>query len=144
MKQKVAVEIISFLFILLFVYAATSKLADVEKFRIQIGQSPLLTDISYLISWTIPSIELIIAAMFVWVRFRLVALYSAFALMLMFTIYIVAIMTLSEQIPCACGGVLDRLGWKEHLIFNIVFVLFALFGILLKTKMGEEETTVGA
>ncbi|HMG88839.1 MAG TPA: MauE/DoxX family redox-associated membrane protein [Chryseolinea sp.] len=114
MKQKVAVEIISFLFILLFVYAATSKLADVEKFRIQIGQSPLLTDISYLISWTIPSIELIIAAMFVWVRFRLVALYSAFALMLMFTIYIVAIMTLSEQIPCACGGVLDRLGWKEH------------------------------
>ena len=42
MKQKVTIEIISFLLILLFVYAVSSKLFDYNTFKIQLSNSPFL------------------------------------------------------------------------------------------------------
>lgn len=130
-KKSVILEVISFSFIILFVYAAVTKLLDYEKFTVQIGQSPLLTDIAGFVGWFIPSIEIVIAVMLGFIRTRLMGLYGAFAMMVMFTGYIIAILGFSEDIPCSCGGVLEKLGWKEHLVFNIAFVVIALAGILL-------------
>lgn len=121
---------ISLLFIVLFVYAAVNKLGDLENFRIQLGQSPMLTLMRDWIAWMVPTIELVIAGMFIIPRLRLKALYTAFSLMTMFTAYIYIILTYSPYVPCSCGGILEKLGWREHLIFNSVFVLLALVGIL--------------
>lgn len=134
MKRKIAIEILSFLFILLFVYAAFHKLIDYQKFRVQIGQSPLLTGFGDVIPWMVIALELIIAVMLMSTRVRLIAFFAAFSLMTMFTTYIVAILSFSPYVPCSCGGVLERLGWTEHLIFNGVFVLLGLAGILLQAK----------
>ena len=41
--KNILLEFICFLFILLFVYAALSKLLVFDEFKIQIGQSPMLT-----------------------------------------------------------------------------------------------------
>ncbi|WP_254088745.1 MauE/DoxX family redox-associated membrane protein [Dawidia soli] len=128
------IEIICALFIILFVYAALTKLLDYEKFRIQIGQSPLLTAFAGWIAWIVPVTEFLISIMLVFVRLRLVGLYAAFSLMVMFTTYIVCILTLSLYIPCSCGGVLEKLGWKEHLIFNIVFIILAAVAVLISYK----------
>jgi hypothetical protein len=49
--------------------------------------------------------------------------------MTMFTAYIVAILKFSDFVPCSCGGVLEHLGWPEHLILNIAFTVLALIGI---------------
>ena len=137
--KKVALEIICFLFILLFTYAAVMKLMDVQKFTVQIGQSPLLTNFAGAVAWGIPLLELIIAGMLAIMRFRLIGLYAAFSLMVMFTAYIIAILTIDENIPCSCGGVLESMGWTEHLIFNIGFVILGLGGILLHTKADESN-----
>lgn len=118
-------------FILLFVYAATTKLLDYQKFAVQIGQSPLLTHYAGFIAWFIPTLEISIAVLLAWPRFRLIGFYAAFTLMVMFTAYIIAILNFSEHIPCSCGGVLEKLGWKEHLAFNVVFILLASFAIVL-------------
>lgn len=138
-KKETFVEIISYLFILLFVYAAVSKLLDVEKFRVQVGQSPLLTNMAGFIVWFIPGIEIAISLMLVFPKTRLIALYASFSLMVMFTAYIIAILSFSENIPCSCGGVLSSLGWKEHLIFNIGFVFLGLAGVVLETKLQRKE-----
>ncbi len=143
MKKKIALEIICFLFIFLFTYAAVMKLMDVEKFTVQIGQSPLLTNFAELVAWVVPSIELLIAGMLAFPRVRSIGLYMAFSLMVMFTAYIVAILQFSEKIPCACGGVLDSMGWKEHLIFNIGFVVLGLIGIILHTPLHRNSQVVG-
>lgn len=50
----------------------------------------------------------------------------------MFTAYIVIILHFSYFVPCSCGGILEKLGWTEHLIFNVVFVLLAIVAILLQ------------
>ena len=137
--RTIALEIICFLFILLFTYAAVMKLMDVQKFTVQIGQSPLLTDFAGVVAWVIPISELLIAVMLAMTRFRLVGLYAAFSLMVMFTAYIIAILTIDENIPCSCGGVLESMGWTEHLIFNIGFVILGLGGILLYTKVQQSN-----
>ena len=134
MKRKIAIEIISFLFVLLFLYAALNKLLDYQKFTIQIGQSPLLTGFGGSIPWMVITVELLIAVLLVIPRFRLFAFFGAFSLMVMFTAYIVAILNFSSYIPCSCGGVLAMLGWTEHLYFNSVFVLLGLGGIVLESK----------
>jgi len=142
MKRSMIIEIICALFIILFVYAALTKLLDYEKFRVQIGQSPLLTAFSGWIVWIVPGAEILIAIMLVSIRLRLIGLYAAFSLMMMFTTYIICILTLSLYIPCSCGGVLEKLGWTEHLIFNIVFIILAAAAVLLSYRKGKPITPI--
>ena len=139
MKRQVAIEIISCLFIFLFVYAAVTKLTDIEKFRVQIGQSPLLTGIAGLVSWLVPATELLIAVLLIFPKYRLVGLLSSLTIMVMFTCYIFIIMNFSEHIPCSCGGVLQRLSWRDHLIFNMAFVIAAIAGITLQFSMNSKD-----
>jgi uncharacterized membrane protein YphA (DoxX/SURF4 family) len=134
MIRRATIHIICLLFILLFIYAATNKLLDVEKFRVQIGQSPLLTAFAGWLAWIIPLSEILISITLAFPRWRIFGLYASFNMMIMFTIYIIAIQNFSEHIPCSCGGVLEKLGWTEHLIFNIVFVLLAFAGIVIQTN----------
>ncbi|MDN5217360.1 hypothetical protein QQ020_35125 [Fulvivirgaceae bacterium BMA12] len=139
-KAKIiALEIICFLFILLFTYAAAIKLLDRELFTVQMGLSPLLTDFAEILAWAVPLTELLIAAMLAMARSRLAGLYASFGLMVMFTVYIIIILQSSEEIPCACGGILESMGWTEHLIFNIGFVILGLGGILLHTRLAESN-----
>ena len=59
----------------------------------------------------------------------------SFALMVMFTTYIIIILNFSDFIPCSCGGVLEDLSWSEHIVFNLFFIVLAILGILiLETK----------
>jgi uncharacterized membrane protein YphA (DoxX/SURF4 family) len=127
-------EIVSFLFILLFVYAALSKLLDYQKFRLQLGQSPLITSISGLVAWVIPILEISISVILAVPKYRLVGLYASFCLMVMFAAYIIAITRFSSYTPCSCGGVLEKLSWNQHLVFNIVFVLLALSAVIVQVK----------
>ncbi len=135
------VETISLLFVLLFVYAAVSKLLDFENFRVQLGQSPLLTAFAHWVAWAVPGLEIGIAIMLCTPRLRLWGLYAAFSLMVMFTAYIIAILQFSEKIPCSCGGVLESMGWTEHLIFNVVFILLGFTGVALYTHLKEKNDT---
>ncbi len=137
MKRNLIVEIICFLFILLFVYAATSKLLDYQKFQVQLGKSPLLTAFAGWVAWAIPAIEIIISVMLAIRGFRLFALYASFSLMVLFTAYIIVITKFSDYIPCSCGGVLQDMSWNQHLAFNILFVLFASTGILLHSEQSN-------
>lgn len=146
MKKTIIIDIISVLFFILFVYASVSKVTDVQKFRIQLGQSPMLTAFAGIVSITIPAIELIIAGMLAFSKTRLYGLYASFTLMVMFTAYIVAITQFSEFVPCSCGGILQRMGWTEHLIFNIGFVVLGIVGVFmehshLETQQHEDLTT---
>jgi uncharacterized membrane protein YphA (DoxX/SURF4 family) len=134
MKRKIAIEIISFLFIFLFSYAGFSKLLDYQKFSVQIGQSPLLTGFAGFIPWLVIGSEIGVSLMLMIPRLRLIAFFISFSLMVMFTSYIIAILNFSSYVPCSCGGVLEKLGWSEHLIFNGVFVLLGFAGILLHTQ----------
>ncbi|MBO3100263.1 MauE/DoxX family redox-associated membrane protein [Gelidibacter pelagius] len=130
--------IVRLLFILLFSYAAVSKLLDYETFERQLGQSPLLSDYAGLVSVGIIVIELIVSGLLMFHKTGVIGLYLSFFIMVMFTTYIIVILNFSPSIPCSCGGVLDALGWSEHLIFNVFFIGVALIGILIERKQKHD------
>lgn len=122
---------VSLMFILLFVYAAVSKALGFENFQVQIGQSPMLSAFADFVSVGIIIIEIIASVLLVFQKTRLIGLYLSFFLMVMFTTYIVIILNFSSFVPCSCGGVLEKMSWTEHLIFNVCFTILAALGVLL-------------
>ncbi|MBK0368254.1 MauE/DoxX family redox-associated membrane protein [Flavobacterium agrisoli] len=123
------IHLIRFLFILLFVYAAVNKIIAMETFTVQLAQSPLLSAFAGWVSWFVPLIEILIAVMLIFPKTRMVGLYGALGLMTMFTAYIFVVLHFSSFVPCSCGGILEKMSWNVHLVFNLFFVLLALMGL---------------
>ncbi|MFH6999410.1 MauE/DoxX family redox-associated membrane protein [Flavobacterium sp. FlaQc-57] len=128
--KNYVVEIICLLYVLLFVYAGVSKILDFENFQVQLGQSPLLSAFAFWVSWLVPLVELIITALLIIPKFRKIGLKASLGLMTMFTAYIFIILHYSSFVPCSCGGILEKMSWNVHLIFNIVFMILAMAAIL--------------
>jgi uncharacterized membrane protein YphA (DoxX/SURF4 family) len=138
------VEFIAYLFVLLFIYAAVSKLLDFENFRVQLGQSPMLGAYAEFIIWAVPLLEILVAVALSIGRYRRTALLASYTLMVMFTVYIYTILNYSSFVPCSCGGVLEKMSWNEHLIFNIVFIVLALLGVFItsQNKQSARKTVI--
>ncbi|KAB7530308.1 hypothetical protein F8C76_02025 [Flagellimonas olearia] len=121
---------ISMLYAILFIYAATSKLWDFQQFKIQLGQSPVLTAYAAWIAWLVPITEYALAFLLLMDSTRYRAHYATLGLMAMFTTYILLVLNFSAYVPCSCGGVLEDLGWTEHIIFNLFFIGLSIMAIL--------------
>jgi hypothetical protein len=132
--QRVYIETVTYLMIILFVYAATSKLIDFENFGIQLGQSPILTRMATPVSWLVPLIEIFIAVLLTIPSMRSAGLYWSFTMMVLFTAYIVAILNIDGHIPCSCGGILENMEWTEHLVFNMVVTVLVATAVLISDQ----------
>jgi uncharacterized membrane protein YphA (DoxX/SURF4 family) len=139
MKKSLYVDITSGLLILLFIYAAASKLMDYQKFRVQIGQSPLLTAYAGFWTWLVPVAEVVVSVMLAVPTFKLTGLYLSFSLLVMFSAYITTIKWFSDYVPCSCGGVLQHMSWGTHLVFNIFFVILSASAILVHPNNDIKE-----
>lgn len=138
-NKRIIVNIICYAFFVLFLYAASSKLFDYEKSELQMSKSPIITDFAFILVWLVPLTEIAIAIMLMISRTRRFALYASLGLMSLFTAYIIAILYFTDNIPCSCGGVLEKMSWDQHLIFNIIFMCLAITAILLQTKIYEKK-----
>lgn len=137
--------IISMLFIVVFIFAGSSKLIDYYQFQQQLEQSDILKGYAGTLSWIVPTIEIVISLFLLIPRFRIFALYACLGLMIMFTIYITLMLHFSETIPCSCGGVISTLGWRGHLYLNLCLALLAFIGIFtsigLQKRLSNKNTT---
>ena len=134
MKTKIIGEIFCSLLAILFVYASVSKLLDYDTLKMQLARSPFITRFSTVVASTIPFIEITTALLLAFSRLRLIGLYTSLFLLTLFTGYLVGILNFSYYIPCSCGGVLSMLSWKEHIVFNLFFLMLTIIGILLESK----------
>jgi hypothetical protein len=134
LRKNSIVEIICSLLIILFVYAALSKLGSYERFTVQLSKSPFITSISTLVAWSIPTVELLIALLLTIKRTRLIGLYASFFLMSLFTAYLMIMLNFSYYIPCSCGGVLEYLSWNQHIVFNVFFIAISAAGVIMQHK----------
>ena len=138
-RYGVWLQVIGYLFILLFVYAATNKLLDFEQFRMQLHKSPYLAGHANWLSWFVPLSEYVCAGLFLFSKQLRYALYASLILMAAFTLYIGMVLNFSDDIPCSCGGILANLGWTEHLLFNIFFIGLAVVGIRILNRQKKPE-----
>lgn len=125
------IEIITGLLILLFVYTAINKFLDHARFQMMLSQSPLIKNIAGFISYALPIGELIAALFLAIPKYREWGFSISLSLMIIFTIYLAYMIYFVRDIPCSCGGVIEKLSWKQHLIFNISFTVLIVAGLQL-------------
>jgi hypothetical protein len=58
-------------------------------------------------------------------------------LMTLFTIYIAIILVVNNHIPCSCGGIIQSMSWKQHLLFNVACIILSVIGIRSSTTKKE-------
>jgi hypothetical protein len=128
------VRVIASLFIFLFVYTAVSKLFQFELFQSTLYKSPLIGERAGFIAYSLPVIELFVAALLFFNRTLNFGFYLSFLLMVLFTAYISYMLLFEKNLPCSCGGILYILTWRQHLIFNCLFTGLAFIGILCRDR----------
>ena len=136
--RNTIIEVICLLYVLLFIYAAVSKVLDFENFQIQLGQSPLLSVYAWWISLAVPAAEILISILLCIPKFKSIGLFAALSMMMMFSAYIFIIINFSSFVPCSCGGILEKMGWNAHLAFNLIFVSLAVLALVLQGKKSDE------
>lgn len=123
------------LFILLWSYTATSKLADLTDFKRQLTNQTFSKDTASILLWLIPISELLAAFLLLFKKSQYVGLIFSFLLMLLFTSYIALVLAgYYDRVPCSCGGVLKSLSWQAHLWFNLFFLGISFLGIVLERR----------
>ena len=134
-KRQVIIECIAALLILLFLYASLSKFLDFKTFTGEMNNQPLPNSWTPFLVWFIPCTEITISLALLFEYTRLLGLYASLILMSLFTVYTVIILLhFFSYVPCSCGGVIKRLTWRQHLVFNLFFVALSVLGIILQRR----------
>jgi uncharacterized membrane protein YphA (DoxX/SURF4 family) len=132
MKKENIVKVIAIIIACLFTYAAISKLSDYDKSSWEMRNQIFPVWTAVILTWLIPSIELLLALLVLIPLTRKIALASSLVLLLLFTIYIAVVMTgVFGRIPCSCGGILKDMSYGYHLIFNLFFASLAFIGLAI-------------
>jgi hypothetical protein len=130
-KRKI-IELLSGLLIALFLYTAISKLLDFVQFKAVLSTSPLIETKALFVAWALPITEIVISALLFFQKTRKMGLYFSAVILSIFTLYLGYILLFSPELPCSCGGVIQKMGWRMHIPFNMFFILVAIAGIKLE------------
>jgi putative oxidoreductase len=140
-NRKVIIEVISALFILLFLYTAINKFFSFKSLTKVLPHYPIIGGIAPFVMWALPITEIAVSVMLFIPRYRLFGLYCSLVLLSAFTIYIGYMFAFTPKLPCTCGGMLQALTWQQHLAFNIFAVMLSLAGIrLYRIRFTENES----
>src|SRR5690606_33350479 len=81
------------------------------------------------IGWGIPLLEITLALLLILPRTQALALKLSVGLMGIFTLYLAWMLLFVEKSMCHCGGVIQSMGWVEHLVFNLAWLVLGLWAI---------------
>ena len=134
MKRGFVINCITYFFILLYLYTGSSKLMNLHLFRQQMMASPLLGSVAGIVAWSLPITEFLVAILLFFPISRLKGLYASLVLMSLFTIYLIVILLADNHLTCSCGGIVEDLSPRQHLIFNFACIALSLIGIIVYRK----------
>jgi len=112
---------------------------DYYEFKEQLADSPILGFAATPIALLLPWVEFAIVLTLIVPRWRLKGFYATLALMILFTAYIIGLFSIDKELPCSCGGIIALLSWKQHLVFNGVFILLNVLAIRLQKREKSEQ-----
>lgn len=119
----------------LFLCTAHSKIVDHDRFLKGLTKVHLISVFAVLISWIVPMMEILVSILLLIPQTAKVGLFAFINLMILFTLYIVSALLWEKDLPCHCGGAIEKLSWAQHIWFNLAFILLAIFALrLIKSK----------
>jgi uncharacterized membrane protein YphA (DoxX/SURF4 family) len=118
------------LLVLLFSYAAITKLGDFHKFSGQLGRQGVPEHWRALAALMVIGAELAACLLLLRPATARKGLWLSVLLMMAFTAYVGLVLAgFWGKVPCACGGVISTMTWDQHFIFNIFFLSIAAWGL---------------
>lgn len=131
---------IRIILLLMFCYTTYHKLIDLNKFEATLLKSTLIEEyqVKYLL-YIIPSLELVAVFFLLRKNYR-VGFFISFFLMLLFTLYLVALNNYSFYKGCSCGGIFNEMSYSQHIIINISFILLSVVGIFIYSVARNKST----
>ncbi|WP_290794972.1 MauE/DoxX family redox-associated membrane protein [Flavihumibacter sp. UBA7668] len=133
MKKGIILEISGALLVLLFVYTALSKLLHQEVFIAAMEQAVWLRPYAKTIAFLLPLSELLIAGLLLIPAIKRSGFWLSFVFLVTVTVYLGWMLLFSPDLPCNCGGVLENLSWRQHVVFNLFFIGLSIIGIRLQS-----------
>lgn len=107
---------------------------EIKLFKEQMTSSPLLGSAADFIAWALPIVEILVVILLFIPATRLKGLYISGILMALFTVYVAVILLMDNHLSCSCGGIIEDLSPRQHLIFNCTCITLSLVGILVARK----------
>jgi hypothetical protein len=132
---NLAIEAITAVLLLLWIYTGLNKLIQYDKFSFEAGRSPFLQHLAPWVAAMVPVGELTIAALLIFKRTRVAGLYASLFLMTLFSGYVYIMLHYAYDLPCSCGGIIELLTWEQHLIVNLMLTLLTAIAILLQSRL---------
>ncbi len=129
------IEIIAAVFILVFMYTAIGKLTAHNSFHTSLVKSSLTPFAAEVLSWALPLLEILVAAMLFLPSLRLKGLIASMLLMVFFTGFIGYKLVTASRLPCSCGGIISKLSWKQHLWLNVFLATLAAIAVILNYRL---------
>ena len=142
MRSNALIQIVCFMLILLFAYAGFSKLADHSMFYIQLLRMPWLSVAAGFIAWVLPLLEIAIVLLLFFPSTLIYGLYTSFCLIIMFVLFLIIMVMFTTNLPCSCGGIIAKLSWTQHIIFNLFFLLLNAVGIILHQRISKQSISI--
>ncbi|PWU01143.1 MAG: hypothetical protein C5B52_07755 [Bacteroidetes bacterium] len=122
----------SVVLIFIFTYTAFSKLLNHHLFLAQLQHFPWLGNVSGIISWVIPAAELAVVMLLLFPATRFSGLCASLLILLVFTSYLIVMISTQENLPCSCGGIIELLNWKQHILLNIFLMMLSAMAISIE------------
>lgn len=129
-KERI-ITAICWLCMALFLYTAYAKIVDHDRFLHGLTRVHLITGFAVFISFAVPIVEIIVALLLLIPQTAKIGLYSFIAVMSSFTLYILSAMIWEQNLPCHCGGAIEKLSWSQHIWFNLAFIALAILALRL-------------
>lgn len=128
-------DVIIYGYAFLYMYTGWAKFMNISTFIRGNSKIPHLGQYAKLIGYGIPSLEIVLAILLVIPVYRIKrsALWTSTLLMGVFTIYLSLMVQFVEKKLCHCGGVIESMGWKTHIAFNLLWLIAGFFA-LVKTN----------
>lgn len=131
-------DVIIYGYAFMYMYTGWAKFMNLTSFIRGNSKIPYLGQYAKLIGYGLPTLEIVLAILLIvpvyWIkRF---ALWTATLLMGAFTIYLCLMVQFVEKKLCHCGGVIESMGWKTHIVFNLIWLIAGIFA-LVRTKVNH-------
>ena len=130
--KKHLLTIIVILISMLFTYAAIFKAMDYQLFISDMSKSPLLVKYNKnILAPLVLGTEFLIVLLLNFPTTRKTGFFLSFFVMAIFSLYLSTLYFFFTNIPCSCGGILGKMSYPTHIVFNICFTLLSAAGVML-------------
>ncbi|TKC00054.1 MauE/DoxX family redox-associated membrane protein [Pedobacter cryotolerans] len=137
-SKNYTVHILAALMFILMFYAGIVKLSTFQVFVIQLDKSPLIPDVlTVMTAITIPMTELLIALGLLFYKYRTLSFLAGFGIMFGFSLYLIVLNTFYVEVPCSCGGILGKMSYETHIVFNVAFTIISYTGYYFSKKQSN-------